>query len=538
VALHHARGEQIAYLDCDDEYYPDYLEQILRHRDKGDVLVCGYDIRNPDGSIVPWDPGRHRRELFLRNIAAPLGVSHHRKLIELTGGFNERMWFQVDWDFWKRLARAGVEFAYLPLKSGLYHARATSQSRTRRLTVQQRKRVEGNWAAGKPVFGESGTPRHPVRTIAFAATHCLLDPTSGAAVASRSLLDLLRRSGLRDQPNVVVTDAASPSAASAGQADLTVFRAQSTRRGGMQPEEARAFLHAYQQFLDMHRPEVLITYGGDRLSAGLVDLAKLRDIPVVFALHNLKYSNLETFRRVDYVIVPSQFTRQHYWQTIGLGCQVLPNVIAERLVRAEARHPQCVTFVNAQPGKGLFVVARIVEQLALRRPDIPVLIVEGRAGRTWKQTLGSAASLLGTAKVLPGTADPRAYYGVSKLILMPSLWNETFGLVAAEAMLNGIPVLASNRGALPETLGEAGFLFDIPARYTPQTDAVPEAAEVEPWVETIVRLWDDRTLYEHASQRASDHAQQWRPERLAALYEAFFRNVSPQPGPPLVPENL
>ena len=37
---------------------------------------------------------------------------------------------------------------------------------------------------------------------------------------------------------------------------------------------------------------------------------------------------------------------------------------------------------------------------------------------------------------------------------MRSLWNESFRLVAAaEAMLNGIPVLASNRGALTETVG-------------------------------------------------------------------------------------
>ena len=48
------------------------------------------------------------------------------------------------------------------------------------------------------------------------------------------------------------------------------------------------------------------------------------------------------------------------------------------------------------------------------------------------------------------------------------------GLVAAEAMLNGIPVLASNRGALPETIGDAGFLIDIPARYTPETRTCPQ----------------------------------------------------------------
>jgi glycosyltransferase involved in cell wall biosynthesis len=101
----------------------------------------------------------------------------------------------------------------------------------------------------------------------------------------------------------------------------------------------------------------------------------------------------------------------------------------------------------------------------------------------------------------------------------------SFGRVAAEALLNGIPVLASRRGALPEALAEAGFLFDIPERYTPQTRLVPSAAEVAPWVETIVRLWDDAALYETERQRCVHAAEAWRPEKLAAAYEAFFARV-------------
>ena len=116
---------------------------------------------------------------------------------------------------------------------------------------------------------------------------------------------------------------------------------------------------------------------------------------------------------------------------------------------------------------------------------------------------------------------------------MPSLWNESFGRVAAEAMLNGIPVLASNRGALPETIGDAGYLFDIPARYTPETRELPTPEEVEPWVETIIRLWDDPTEYDPRSQAARAHAQQWHPTRLAPIYRDFFSSVALQTGRPL-----
>ncbi len=144
--------------------------------------------------------------------------------------------------------------------------------------------------------------------------------------------------------------------------------------------------------------------------------------------------------------------------------------------------------------------------------------------------------------ILPFTPDPRTFYptvySTTKLLLMPSLWNEAFGLVAAEAMLNGIPVLASKRGALPETIGDAGFLFDIPAKYTSETRELPSAEEVEPWVETITRLWDDAAEYERWSRAAWQRAQQWHPDRLAPVYREFFGHITHQPGPPLAPREV
>ena len=166
---------------------------------------------------------------------------------------------------------------------------------------------------------------------------------------------------------------------------------------------------------------------------------------------------------------------------------------------------------------------------------------------------------------MANTFDPRKFYRVTKAIVMPSLWDKSFGLVAAEAMANGIPVLASNRGALPETLGlkkggqapqadgssdasnagprsqspffqgDGGMLFDIPACYTPETRIVPTAEEVEPWVEMILRLWDDEAFYRQQSEKAFARAAQWHPDRLRPLYVELFRNVLPQPGPPVVP---
>ena len=132
--------------------------------------------------------------------------------------------------------------------------------------------------------------------------------------------------------------------------------------------------------------------------------------------------------------------------------------------------------------------------------------------------------------------DPREFYAATRLVLMPSLWYESFGLVAAEAMLNGIPVLASNRGALPETIGDAGFLFDIPARYTSG-----DARRANAGGGRAVGGDDHSSMGRRGGIRQpeprgrAEHALQWHPDRLAPIYREFFSRITHQPGPPLVP---
>jgi len=55
-------------------------------------------------------------------------------------------------------------------------------------------------------------------------------------------------------------------------------------------------------------------------------------------------------------------------------------------------------------------------------------------------------------------AELEPLYANSSLFVMPSLV-EGFGLTALEAMHCGVPVIASNTGALPEVTGDAALLI-------------------------------------------------------------------------------
>src|SRR5262249_46015915 len=159
------------------------------------------------------------------------------------------------------------------------------------------------------------------------------------------------------------------------------------------------------------------------------------------------------------------------------------------------------------------------------RPEIPLLVVEGRGTSDSLARLPVDLSDLTNLNRMANTPDPRDFYRVSRVVMMPSLWRESLGRVAVEAMANGIPVLASDRGALPETLGASGFVFTIPERHTPTSLEIPSAREVAPWVAAIERLWDDPDFEARHRALARVEAQRWEAGRLAEQYEALFRTV-------------
>jgi glycosyltransferase involved in cell wall biosynthesis len=127
---------------------------------------------------------------------------------------------------------------------------------------------------------------------------------------------------------------------------------------------------------------------------------------------------------------------------------------------------------------------------------------------------------------MANTPDPRDFCRVSRAVLVPSLWCESLGRVPMEALANGIPVLASDRGALPETLGKAGFVFTIPERCGPLTLEIPSACEVAPWVAVLEKLWDDPEFEARQRELARAEARRCKPSMVAGQFERLCRSLA------------
>ena len=147
------------------------------------------------------------------------------------------------------------------------------------------------------------------------------------------------------------------------------------------------------------RPDVVATYGGYWLGDQILERCKRCGAKTIVLLQNFAYHDAGYFQQADLVVVPSQYAAVVYRKRLDLKTVVAPppidwNAVApERDLlsckrRTEADLPASsgsaneksadgLLFVNPSLNKGVPLFARIVKELWIQRPDIPVLVVEG-----------------------------------------------------------------------------------------------------------------------------------------------------------------
>jgi glycosyltransferase involved in cell wall biosynthesis len=254
-----------------------------------------------------------------------------------------------------------------------------------------------------------------------------------------------------------------------------------------------------------------------------------------FGVRGFGYYDPIYYHNVDHVFTCSEYLTDFYRDRIKLISTPLEPPLDWCEIEAPVESRAFVTFVHPAPHKGLMLFARLADMLGSQRPDIPILVVQsGRSAGMLNSIAGIDFSKYSQIMAAPPVQSPAEYFALTRILLVPSVWNEPFGRVAAEAMVNGIPTVVSNRGFLPRVVGGdfktggAGRVLSIPERITPATLEAPSEQEVEPWYEAVCSLWDDVSFYQAMATRARCLAEHRYSEEVSReRHVSYFASLKP-----------
>jgi glycosyltransferase involved in cell wall biosynthesis len=299
--------------------------------------------------------------------------------------------------------------------------------------------------------------------------------------------------------------------------------------------ESKQFEGLVHRLLDEFAPDQLIACNSHPMIQSAMAEARNRTVTTVFALRGLGYYEARFFEHVDHVLTCSEFLTDLYRRKIGLASTPIEPPIEWSSVLAPEESRAFVTFVHPAPHKGLYAFARLADMLGSRRPDVPILVVQsGQSGGSLNAIRGLDFSKYPQIMASPATETPAAYFALTRILLVPSVWEEPFGRVAAEAMINRIPPIVSDRGSLPHVVGGdfsdggGGRVLPLPDWLTTKSTRLPGERDIEPWFDAVCALWDDNVHYETLAARARQIANARYSEDVSRrLHVDYFTSLKP-----------
>jgi len=234
-----------------------------------------------------------------------------------------------------------------------------------------------------------------------------------------------------------------------------------------------------------------------------LNIAEYYNKPIVLIVHNTHrygvFAN-KWNREGDnfaYVLYNSEYTATQN-KYPNRGVIVRPPVDPARC-KAKSKGDK-ITLINLFEPKGGLVLQSIAKQMKKHK----FLGVKGGYG---KQEIGTMKNIT----YIENTSDIKSVYSQTRVLLMPSSY-ESYGRVAVEAMINGIPVIAHPTPGLKESLGSAGIFAD--------------RNNVAEWV-TAIELLDDPDTYAKQSELCLQRAKEIEAQTKKELDDMlnFFNSI-------------
>ncbi len=230
------------------------------------------------------------------------------------------------------------------------------------------------------------------------------------------------------------------------------------------------------------------------------------------------------------VVAIARFTADYIHQHAGCRAAVIhPPIYGHPPFRnLGASGGGAVAMINPCDVKG----APIFAALARRFSGVPFAALPG-----W----GTSAATRRQLEALPNFTwlapcrDIEQMLERTRILLVPSLWIEGFGLIVVEAMLRGIPVLAADEGGLREAKRGTRFLLPVRPiesfsggyddRHMPLAVVPPQ--DIDPWAAALSDLLAMPSLYETESADSRRAALDFLDSLDASEFERYLLALSP-----------
>ena len=211
--------------------------------------------------------------------------------------------------------------------------------------------------------------------------------------------------------------------------------------------------------------------------------------------------------------------KRHYGP-LAVPVYVVPNAVDLEVFRPSAA-PRArsgrarLLFVGAFERKGLDVAIRALAQL---KSDAELLAV-GAGDVEACRRLAASLGVAGRVTIVPPRADIPAAFAAADVFLFPTRY-EPFGMVIAEALASGVPVVTSSRAGASDLIrnGTSGWVVDDPE------DAAGFAAAVD-------RVLADPAGWPELSRAARDAVRNLTWDSVAAQTLEVYRGVTGGPAP-------
>lgn len=189
------------------------------------------------------------------------------------------------------------------------------------------------------------------------------------------------------------------------------------------------------------------------------------------------------------LVACSPFLRRRLAARDGLRSTVVYPCVDVDAYRVDRARDGLITFINPVARKGFDTFLGIARKL----PDQRFLVVEGwPLGAAARAEVERRLAELGNVRFERAHADMRRVYRRTRLLLVPSRWEEAFGRVVLEAQASGIPAIVSRRGGLAEIGGG--------------TVVIDRHRSVDGWVRAIRGVIDDPAALARLSAAAARNA--------------------------------